>query len=108
MVVLLSLALASSNAHGGLHLGDAHPEPCPEEHAHRTGKTSPHHQHQHNNGVACCCDCLGCSSAAYLPPEFSVTPAELPAKIHYDAVTASLSGRALLPEPDPPRPATLS
>jgi hypothetical protein len=108
LVVLLSLALASGNAHAALHLAAAHSEPCPEEHAHHTGKNSPHHQHQHDNGLACCCDCLGCSSAAYLPPEFSVTPAELPAEIHYDAVTASLSGRALLPEPDPPRPATLS
>jgi hypothetical protein len=110
LVVLLSLALASGNAHAGLHLAAAHAGPCPEEHAHHTGKTSPHHQHQHqhDNGLACCCDCLGCSSAAYLPPEFSITPAELPAKIHYDALTASLSGRALLPEPDPPRPATLS
>jgi hypothetical protein len=106
LVVLLSLALASRNAHARLHLAAAHSEPCPEEHADHAGKTSPHHQR--DNGLACCCDCLGCSSAAYLPPEFSITPAELPAKIYYDALTASLTGRALLPEPDPPRPATLS
>ena len=108
LVVLLSLALASGNAHATLHLGDAHSEPCPEEHAHHTGKTLPHHQHQHDKGLACCCDCLGCSSTVYLPPELSITPAELPAKIHYDALAASLSGRTLLPEPDPPRPGTLS
>jgi hypothetical protein len=107
LIVLLSLALASGNAHAALHLG-AHPEPCPEEHAHHRVKTSPHHQHQHDNGLACCCDCLGCSSAIYLPPKFGITPAELPAKIHYNAVTTALPGRTLLPEPDPPRPATLS
>jgi hypothetical protein len=108
LVVLLSLALASGNAHAALHLGDAHSEPCPEEPAHHSGKTSPHHQHQHDKGLACCCDCLGCSSAVYLPPELSITPVELPAKIRYEARTASLPGRLLLPEPDPPRPGPLS
>jgi hypothetical protein len=108
LVVLLSLALASGNAHAALHLGAAHAEPCPEEHAHHSGKTSPHHQHQHDNGLACCCDCLGCSSGAYLSPELGITPAELPVSIHYDALTASFPGRTLLPEPDPPRPDPLS
>jgi hypothetical protein len=105
--VLLSLALANGNAHAALHLGAAaHSEPCPEEHAHHTGPA--HHQHQHDKDLACCCDCLGCSAAAYLAPELSTTPAELPVRPHYDARTASLSGRTLLPEPDPPRPGTLS
>jgi hypothetical protein len=110
LVVLLSLALASGNAHAALHVGDAHAEPCPEEHAHHSGETSPHHQHQHQHdkGLACCCDCMGCSPVVYLPPEPSVTPAELPAQIRYDALTASLSGRTLLPEPDPPRRGPLS
>jgi hypothetical protein len=31
---------------------------------------------------------LGCTSAAYLPPELGVTPAELPALVLYDAFTA--------------------
>jgi hypothetical protein len=108
LVVLLSLALASGNAHAALHLGAAHSEPCPEDHAHHTGQTLPHHQHQHDKGLACCCDCLGCTSAAYLAPELSITPAEFAAKIHYDALTVTLSGRALLPAPDPPRPGTLT
>ena len=111
LVVLLSLTLASGNAHAALHLG-AHAEPCPEEHAHHTGQTSPRHQHQHEHrpdkGLACCCDCLGCSSAAHLAPELSITPVALPARVHYGALTASLSGRAPLPEPDPPRPGMLS
>jgi hypothetical protein len=108
LVVLLSLALASGNAHAALHLDAAHAAPCPEEHAHHSGKTLPHHQHQHDNGLACCCDCLGCNSVVYLPPDLSITPAELAAQIHYDALNASLSGRTLLPEPDPPRRGPLS
>ena len=74
--MLLSLALATGNAHAALHLGAAHSEPCPEEHA-ASHRTVTHHQHQHDKGLACCCDCLGCSSAAYLAPELSITPAEL-------------------------------
>jgi hypothetical protein len=108
LLLLLFVALANGNAHAALHLGGAHSEPCPEEHAHHSGKTSPHHQHQHDNGLACCCDCLGCTSAVYLPPEFGITPAELAVKVHYDASSASLCGRVLLPEPGPPRPGTLS
>jgi hypothetical protein len=109
LVVLLSLALVCGNAHAALHLVGAHPEPSSsEEHVHHAGKTSPHHQHQRGNPLACCCDCLGCTSAAYLPPQLGITPAEFPARVHYDAFTASLSGRTLLPELDPPRPGTLS
>jgi hypothetical protein len=108
LIVLLSLALASGNAHAGLHMDAARSEPCPEEHAHHHGNTAPRHQHQHDKKMACCCDCLGCTSAAYIAPELSITSVELPARVHYDALTASLSGRALLPEPDPPRPGTLT
>ncbi len=110
LVVLLSLALASGNAHAALHWDAGHSEPCPEEHPHHHGKTEPQHQpqHQHDKGLACCCDCLGCTSTAYLSPELGITPAELPARVHYDALASLLSGRALLPEPDPPRPGTLS
>jgi hypothetical protein len=107
LVVLLSLALAGGNAHAALHLDAAHSEPCPEQHAHHRGKTEPQHQHQHDKKMACCCDCLGCTSAAYLAPELSSDPAELPARVHYDALTLLLSGRELLPEPDPPRPGPL-
>src|SRR5947209_15356875 len=90
LVVLLSLALVCGNAHAALHLGGAHPEPCPEEHAHYNGRTSPHHQHQPGKDFACCCDCLGCSSAAYLLPSLSTTPTELASRIHYDAFSTSL------------------
>jgi hypothetical protein len=107
IVLLLSLALVSGNAHAAFHLDTAHHDPCPEEHTHHKGKT-PLRQHHHDHGLACCCDCLGCSSAAYLVPVPGITPAELPARVHYDALTASLSGRVLRPDPGPPRPATLS
>ena len=110
LVLLLSLALANGNAHAALHLDIAHRAPCPEEHAHHDGKTEPQHQHQHRHdkGLACCCDCFGCTASAYLAPALSVTPIHLPARIHYDALNMFLSGRALRPDPDPPRPVTLS
>ena len=38
----------------------------------------------------------------------SRTPADLSARVYYDALTASLSGQALQPDPDPPRPVPLS
>jgi hypothetical protein len=108
IVLLLSLALASGNAHAALHLDAAHHYPCPEEHAHHHGKTGPQHQHRHDKGLACCCDCLGCSAAVYLLPPLAMTPADFAARVHYDALTASLSGRALRPDPDPPRRSSLS
>ena len=109
LIVLLSLALASGNAHAALHLDAAHGQLCPEEHRHDSaGKSSPHHQHRHDKGLACCCDCLGCSAAVYLSHPLTVTPADLAARVHYDAMTASLPGRALRPDPGPPRTGTLS
>jgi hypothetical protein len=44
----------------------------------------------------------------YIAPVLGITPADLRANVQYDALTASLSGRALQPDPDPPRPAPLS
>ena len=106
LVLLMSLALVSGNAHAALHLDTTHHKPCPEEHAHHHGKTPL--PERHNHGLACRCDYFGCSSAVYLAPALGITPADLPARAHYDTLTASLSGRALQPDPDPPRPATLS
>jgi hypothetical protein len=108
LVLLLSLALASGNAHAALHLDIAHRAPCPEEHAHHHGKTEPQHQHRHDKGLACCCDCLGCTASAYLAPALSITPIYVPARIHYDALNAFLLGQVVRPDPDPPRPGTLS
>jgi hypothetical protein len=108
LVLLLSLTLANGNAHAALHLDIAHSEPCPVEHAHHHGKTDPQHQHRHDRGLACCCDCLGCSAAVYLSPPLNTTPADLAVRIHYDVLISSLSGRALRPDPGPPRPGTPS
>jgi hypothetical protein len=44
----------------------------------------------------------------YLAPAHGITPADLPARVYYDALTACLSGRVLRPDPDPPRRGTLS
>ena len=108
LVILLSLALTNGNAHAALHLGAAHSEPCPEEHAHHDGRRSSDHPHQPGNGSQCCCDCLGCSSPVQRPLSFGITPVEFASQIRFDALTASLSSRAVTPEPGPPRPDTLS
>jgi hypothetical protein len=104
LILILSLALVGGNAHAALHVDTAHSQPCSHDHAHHHGKT----QHQHDTKLTCCCDCLGCTSAAYLAPDPSGIPAELAASVRYDADTLLLPGLARLPEPDPPRPATLS
>ena len=38
-------------------------------------------QHRHDHGLACCCACLGCSSAVYIAPDLGITPADLPARV---------------------------
>jgi len=108
LVILLSLALLNGNAHAALHLGAARSEPCPEGHGHHDGHTAPDHQHQSDKGFACCCDCLGCSSIGQLPFSLGITPVEFASQIRFDALAASLSSRAVTPEPDPPKPSTLS
>jgi hypothetical protein len=105
LVVLLALGLANGNAHAALHSGGGHAEPGPAEHHHSGEKPSPHHHPAAD--LPCCCDCLGCTSAAYLPPEPVASPADLSAVIRYEVQSVLLAGRALLPEPDPPRPITL-
>jgi hypothetical protein len=104
LILILSLALVGGNAHAALHVDAPHSQPCSDDHAHHHGKT----QHQHDTKMMCCCDCLGCTSAAYLAPDPGSTRAEFAARVRYDADTLLLPGRALPPEPDPPRPATLS
>jgi hypothetical protein len=85
-------------------LGEANVEPCPKEHSHHAGETSPRHHH-HDAGLACCCDCLGCVSAVSLTPDLaSVGAAVFGTTIRYTDTARFLPGRVLLPEPDPPRP----
>jgi hypothetical protein len=105
LVVLLSLALVNGNAHAALHLGAGHANPCPAEHDHAGGK--PLHHHRSAADLGCCCDCLGCTSAAYLTPEAAVTRPDFSIAVRYEVQSVLLAGRALLPEPGPPRPVTL-
>ena len=105
LMVLLSLALVSSNARAELHLGAVHHQPCPEKIGHTYGKVS---HHRHNNADhACCCDCLGCVSVINLTPDLSnFLPAFPAAVIRYREEPLFLAGRVLLPQPDPPRPSS--
>lgn len=103
LIALLSLALVSGNAHAVLHLAAGSEQDCPGEpgHHHPGGEPSHHHHHE---GLLCCCDCLGCVSANLTPEPPGSVPAALAAAVHYDERTVLLSGRVLLPEPEPPRP----
>jgi hypothetical protein len=107
LVVLLSLALVGGNAHAELHRGAAPQQPCPEALDHQAGPDSPHHQHRKAADLACCCACLGCVSAVNLTPD-SFLPAFLTGVVRYGDENSVLAGRALLPEPDPPRPSALT
>jgi hypothetical protein len=111
LVVLLSLALVSGNAHARLHVAAAHHEPCPESLDHHHAGTNSSHQGQPRKAVdpACCCDCLGCPSAINLTHELtSAVPAFGAGAVRYGHEDSILAGRVLLPEPDPPRPGTLT
>jgi hypothetical protein len=122
LVLVLSLALVSGNAHAALNLDDLQSGPCPEEHHHHHaaaldeagGSAVPHEPghhddngHHHDKGHGCCCECLGCTAAADVVPGFTLTPGNVPLGIHFGLGTASLDGLALGPELDPPRPAAL-
>lgn len=104
LVALLALALTSGNVHARLQL--ASPErAAPETHLHHHSGTSPQHDQQ-NGAVRYCCDGIGCVSAGYTLTAHSggMTPAIFGAVVRYDREPALLRGRALLPEPKPPRP----
>ena len=105
LVVLLTLGLVNGNAHAALRLGAGHADPCPAEHEHAGGKASHHHHPAAD--LACCCDCLGCASAAYLAPQVTVSRTDFATVVRYEVQSVFRAGRALLPEPDPPRPVTL-
>jgi hypothetical protein len=102
LVALLTLTLISGNAHAWLHMGaEAADQNCQDEQNEDGGGTSGHH-HQ-DADLGCCCDCLGCISVVNLTPPSVSTPKVVTAAIRYGDRIASLSGRLLLPEPDPPR-----
>jgi hypothetical protein len=101
LVVLLTLTLISGNAHAWLHMGSGAAERnCLDEQNEAGGEIPGHH---HDADLGCCCDCLGCISVVNLTPAPVGTPAIVTVAIRYDDRIESLSGRVLLPEPDPPR-----
>jgi hypothetical protein len=73
------------------------------------GSSTAHHDpaHHRDGGHGCCCECLGCTTAADVVPGFTLMPGNVPLSIHFERGTASLDGLALDPELDPPRPAAL-
>ena len=107
-VVLLALAMIGGAARPPLHL-DAPGHPPAGEHLHYTG-TSPHDDRPQDSASRCCCDQLGCVTGAYTVPTYSgvVTPVVFSHVVAYTAKTELLPGRVLLPEPEPPRPDTLT
>ena len=108
LAALLALALVSGNAHAELHLiAAASEQPCDEHHEH-TGGTPVHHDHHQHKGLACCCDCITCVSPYNLARDLASAVLAFGAPVRYDEGTSSLTGRALLPEPHPPRPSSLS
>ncbi|MDB5406654.1 MAG: hypothetical protein JWL84_1566 [Rhodospirillales bacterium] len=103
LIVLLTLTLISGNAHAWLHMGaEAAEQNCQDE-QNEAGGEAPYDHHRHDADLGCCCDCLGCISVVNSVPAFSSTPAVVAVSIRYDDQIESLSGRVLLPEPDPPR-----
>jgi hypothetical protein len=87
LVLLIALALASAQ------LRDL---PCPDG----------HHHHHKADCTACCCDCVGCAAVAL--PESGFAPVQAEAVVAFDGARSMLLGQAPQPEPDPPRPLTLS
>jgi hypothetical protein len=105
LVLVLSPAIAIGNARAVLRLNADHAEPCPQEHAHRTGRPRPIITStvtiMESRAAAIA---LAAPSAIYLALEPGIAPAELSAQICYDVLNAALVGLALLPEPAPPTP----
>jgi len=109
LVALLVLSLASGSAQAGLLMLT---QPC-EEHAHshhHVGDASaPHsHDHHHDTGDACsCCGGYCCMTATLAAPDIFLRPMKLATIRSFVEPSQSLSGRELIPDPDPPRPSPL-
>jgi len=108
LVFVLTLTLLGGNAHATLHLGLAHDRPCGAVvHPHASDQgSSPSGHHHHDNGLACCCDCAACG-AAYLVPPFLIVHFWTPNVLRYALTPIHLIGRALVPDPYPPRSTAL-
>jgi hypothetical protein len=103
LVALLVLALAGGNVHARVRLAIP-AQPASHEHLHHHSGTSQDNKQQ-NRAVRCCCDGLGCLSAAYTVPvnPGAVTPTVFAMVVLYHREPGLLPGRNLLPEPKPPR-----
>ena len=117
LVLVLSLALVSGNAHAALSLdGAAAPSvPCAEGHEHHhalaidvSDAANNHDKRHHHAGDACCCECLGCTAAMVLTPPVALISLRFVRGIHIERAASSLAGRVLGPELDPPRPSALT
>jgi hypothetical protein len=109
LVLIVSLALASGNAHAGLNTDDVHSGRQQQVLHHRPAAHSDHptSEHEQSKGGGCCCDCLGCTAAADVIPALVLTPLQSGVSIRLERHTAFPAGRALGPELDPPRPSAL-
>jgi hypothetical protein len=106
LVLLLSLALISGNAHAELRLDTKPHEPCPAELGHDHSGAA--HHHSKADHVGCCCDCLGCVSAIELTPDLTSFQPVFFAVVFYGDTGPFLVGQVLRPEPGPPRTSALS
>ena len=109
LVVLLAVALSSGNAFARLHpiLADQPASHAQHQHDHagHSGQPKP----QQDKGLRCCCDNLGCVPGYTLTPNLgTIVPAIYGTAIDYGRQAVVLRGRALLPEPKPPRPTALT
>lgn len=114
IVVLVSLALVSGNAHAALGLDAVGPsDPClgthEDQHALGAAETehsgADHDKTHHDDG--CCCQCLGCTSAMDVMPQLTLVPSTEALRVYFEQRTSALETRALDPELDPPRPGAL-
>ena len=109
LIALLALALVGGNVHARIRLA-VPAQPVSAEHLHHHSGPSSQHDRQRNDAARCCCDGLGCMSAAYTISAQSGASmsADFGSVVRYDGGPALLRGRDLLPEPKPPRPGSPS
>jgi hypothetical protein len=109
LTALLVLSLASGSAQAGLLMLT---QPY-DEHAHshhHVGDTSAPRSHDHHHGAGDACSCCGgycCTTATLAAPDIFLRPMKLAVMRSFVEPSRSLSGRELVPDPDPPRPTAL-
>lgn len=107
LVLLLALALISGNVHARPHAMPAEHTTAP-EHDHHAGTSSNPDNPRDDKGLRYCCDWLGCATAYTVTPDLrNMVPAIFGTPVRYAQNAVFLRGRALLPEPEPPRTGAL-